>query len=112
MSNVKYVTTKQAPKQFLKVTLKDSISKDVLNEDSHDVSLQLSPPADHREQELVTLHPEFLSSKTLSVKSVEHIMKLENLFNNIWWKCTLRHKRHLSVLTLLGLVHTWCSGLK
>ena len=57
-------------------------------------------------------HTEFLSCKTLSVKSVEHILMLGNLLNNIWWKCTLSHKRHLSVLTVLGLVNTWCCGLK
>ena len=78
----------------------------MLNEDSHDVSIQLSPPVDQTEQELVTLHIEFLSCKTLSVKSVEHIMKLGNVFNYIWWKCILSRKRHLSGLIVLYLVHT------
>ena len=38
--------------------------QEVLKKDSHDVSHQLSPSADQRDQELVTLHTEFLSFKT------------------------------------------------
>ena len=78
----------------------------MLKEDSHDVSLQLSPPADHREQELVILQTEFISRNSLNVKSVKHIKKLGNILKIVWLECTLSHKRHLSVLSVLGLVHT------
>ena len=70
----------------------------MLKEYSHDVSLQLSPPADHREQELVTLHTELISCKIkdISVKNVEHIMTFGNLLNDRWFE----------FLSVLGLVHT------